>query len=156
MEPITTPSWINWTLGILICYSFFTTILSFVLIKKLIPPLPKPRTIVSPPIQPVIPLTLVAPDRPLPFSSFSKPVPKPRLRSFPIPSPDPRHLSPDTTFQSPKPSLRFIPTPSPDLCHLSPSTTFHSPINRSPGTSSFASFSSSLSLPPPTSAFYEE
>ena len=87
----TTPSWINRTIGILICYSFCTTILTLVLIKKLIPPLPKPRTIVNPPVEPVIPLTLVAPIHPLPFSSISKsiPVPKPRLRSFQTPSPDP-------------------------------------------------------------------
>ena len=166
-----TPSWMNWTIGVLIFYSFFMTILTLVLIKKLIPPIPKTRTIGS-----VMPLTPVPPIRPLPFSSDIKPMTasKPRLRSFPTPSPDPRHvrsfptpfpdphhvpLSPIVTVHSSMTLPRSSLAPSPNLQRvtMSPSSTFHSPMPlSSPGNSSYASYSSSLSLPPPPSEFYDE
>jgi hypothetical protein len=111
------PSWMNWTTGILLCYSFFMTVLTLILAMKLMCPVQKTKI-----SETVIPLTSVPPIRPLPFSSFS--------------------------------------TPSPDLRRvtMSPSTTFHSPLPfSSPSTPSFASYSSSsLSLPPPPSEFYDE
>jgi hypothetical protein len=101
----TTPSWINWTIGILICYSFFMTILTLVLALKLMCPPRKTGTSKSV----NLPLTPVLPIRPLPFSSFL------------TPSPDLRRvtMSPSSTFHSPFP---FSSSSTPSFASYSPSS----------------------------------
>jgi hypothetical protein len=116
-----TPNWMKWIFGILICYSFCLTILTLVLIKKLL--YSSPKTLA----ESVIPLAPHVSVRPLPFTSIPRPmpVPQPRLRSFPTPSPDPlpTHLSPSTTFHSPM----TFPSPSTSSFVSSPSPVFATP-----------------------------